>query len=246
MTSDSHLFKTQPGPGRLPLYEGKMIWQFDSHYAEPRYWVDEKEARKAVLGRTPDTSQRLDYQEYRLGFRDIASNTNERTLISSIIPPSFHGNKIPTVITHDDSGKNKISINEKLFLCGVWNSLILDHFIRQRVTTTLNFFYIYQLPVPRFQESNEIHRKVVQNSARLICISPEFNELAKSVGLGGYQAGAIDPKERVRLRAELDAIVAHLYSLTEVEFAHVLSTFPIVKEEVKQAVMKEFLKSGSA
>ncbi len=36
MTDDSHLFKTEPGPGRLPLYEGKMIWQFDAKYAEPR------------------------------------------------------------------------------------------------------------------------------------------------------------------------------------------------------------------
>jgi hypothetical protein len=28
MTNDSHLFKTEPGEGRLPLYEGKMIHQF--------------------------------------------------------------------------------------------------------------------------------------------------------------------------------------------------------------------------
>lgn len=28
MTNDSHLFKQQPGEGRLPLYEGKMIHQF--------------------------------------------------------------------------------------------------------------------------------------------------------------------------------------------------------------------------
>jgi hypothetical protein len=28
MTNDSHLFKTEPAQGRLPLYEGKMIHQF--------------------------------------------------------------------------------------------------------------------------------------------------------------------------------------------------------------------------
>ncbi len=95
MTNDSHLFKTAPGKGRLPLYEGKMIWQFDHRLAEPRYWVDEKEGRAALLGRTPDRGQKLDYEAYRLGFRDIASNTNERTLISSIIPANVYGNKIP-------------------------------------------------------------------------------------------------------------------------------------------------------
>ncbi len=29
MTNDSHLFKTEPGKGRLPLFEGKMIHQFE-------------------------------------------------------------------------------------------------------------------------------------------------------------------------------------------------------------------------
>lgn len=36
MTNDSHLFKTRPGAGRLPLFEGKMIWQYDTCYSEPR------------------------------------------------------------------------------------------------------------------------------------------------------------------------------------------------------------------
>jgi hypothetical protein len=40
--------------------------------------------------------------------------------------------------------------------------------------------------------------------------------------------------------AELDAIIAHLYGLTEPEFAHILSTFPIVPQEVKAAVLAEF------
>lgn len=34
MTSDSHLFKTTPTDH--PLYEGKMIWHFDSEIEKPR------------------------------------------------------------------------------------------------------------------------------------------------------------------------------------------------------------------
>jgi len=64
MTNDSHLFRTQPGPGRIPLYEGKMIHQFTHLFAQPRYWVDEAEGRKAVLGRKGDEGQVLDYQGY--------------------------------------------------------------------------------------------------------------------------------------------------------------------------------------
>ena len=36
------------------------------------------------------------------------------------------------------------------------------------------------------------------------------------------------PAERQTLRHELDALVAHLYGLTHDDFAHILSTFPLV------------------
>jgi hypothetical protein len=113
MTNDSHLFHTSPAPGRLPLYEGKMIWQFDSQYAEPRYWVDEQAGRKAVLGaRGTDTGQKLDYQAYRLGFRDVAASTNERTLIASIISSTFAGNTL-IISSQPSNGATQLYLMEK-------------------------------------------------------------------------------------------------------------------------------------
>jgi hypothetical protein len=38
----------------------------------------------------------------------------------------------------------------------------------------------------------------------------------------------------------MDAIIAHLYGLTEDEFAHILNTFPIVKDEVKTAALAAY------
>src|SRR5690606_37902589 len=35
MTNDSDLFETEPGSGRLPLYEGKMIHQFTHQWGDP-------------------------------------------------------------------------------------------------------------------------------------------------------------------------------------------------------------------
>jgi hypothetical protein len=35
-------------------------------------------------------------------------------------------------------------------------------------------------------------------------------------------------------------MIAHLNGITESEFAHILSTFPLVAEEVKSAAMEEF------
>ncbi|MDZ7622254.1 MAG: hypothetical protein U5O69_07730 [Candidatus Competibacteraceae bacterium] len=52
--------------------------------------------------------------------------------------------------------------------------------------------------------------------------------------------GATDPVERARLRAELDGLIAHLYGLTEAEFAHILGTFPLVAEPVKIAALNAY------
>lgn len=236
MTNDAKdLFETEPAEGRLPLYEGKMIWQFDAHYEKPRYWVGRTKGRKALLGRREDVGQWMDYQTYRLGFRDIARNTDTRTLISALIPPTFHGNKLPTVKVFDEDGNRLLDSRTQLFLCAVWNSFVIDWMLRQKVTTTINFFYLYQLPVPRFTQADPAFAPIVDRAARLICTKPEFDELARELGIGSHKSGATDPAERARLRAELDGLVAHLYGLTEAEFAHILTTFPLVAEPVKQA-----------
>ncbi len=221
MTNDSHLFKQQPGKSRLPLDEGKMIHQFTHLYAEPRYWVDEQSGRKALLGRSEtDKSQTLDYQCYRLGFRSVASSTNERSLISSIVPKSmFCGNSL--LVSQIYSEDNQVLINqaEMLFSTAVFNSFVIDYCLRQKVSTNLNMFFVYQLPIPRLTEGDRHFTDIVQRTAKLICTTPEFDELAQEVGLGSHQKGVTDETERAKLRAELDGMIAHLYGLTEEEFA---------------------------
>ncbi|HKI19240.1 MAG TPA: hypothetical protein VKA15_15245 [Isosphaeraceae bacterium] len=49
-----------------------------------------------------------------------------------------------------------------------------------------------------------------------------------------------DRTGRGQLRAELDGLIAHLYGLTESEFAHVLSTFPLVPDPVKVAAQNAY------
>ncbi|MBM4345265.1 MAG: ATP-binding protein [Deltaproteobacteria bacterium] len=240
MTNDSHLFETTPGPGKLPLFEGKMIWQFDAAWAEPRYWVDAKRGRAALGG-----GANLGSEHYRLGFCDIASSTNERSLISTVIPPAFHGNKLPTVRGVGDDGKALIDVRSQLFLCALWNSFALDAVIRMKVSSTLNFFYMYQLPVPRLRPTDTGFSSIVTRSARLICTTPAFDDLAASVGLSSHRNGATDPTERARLRAELDGLIAHLYGLSEEEFLHILGTFPLVADSTKAAAAQAFRDVGA-
>ncbi|MFN6535275.1 MAG: Eco57I restriction-modification methylase domain-containing protein [Nostoc sp. EkiNYC01] len=239
MTNDSHLFKQQPGKGRLPLYEGKMIHQFTHLYTEPRYWVDEQEGRKALLKRNEsDNGQKVDYQSYRVGFRDVARNTDNRTMIAGIIPPNiFVGN---TLIVSQQFTKQ----DELLFVVSVLNSFACDFIIRQKVTAHCNMFYVYQLPVPRLTKNDRYFNDIVQRAAKLICTTPEFDELAQEVGLGSHQQGVTDETERAKLRAELDGMVAHLYGLTEDEFSYILTTFPIVNATVKEAALSAYRNFG--
>jgi hypothetical protein len=81
---------------------------------------------------------------------------------------------------------------------------------------------------------------IVHRAAQLICTTPPFHALAKEVGLGSHNNGVTDITGRARLRADLDALVAHLYGLTEDEFAHILTTFPLVAEDIKTATLAAY------
>jgi len=49
-----------------------------------------------------------------------------------------------------------------------------------------------------------------------------------------------DPHRRQILRAEIDALVARLYNLTEAEFTHILGTFPLVDLATKQLTLATY------
>jgi hypothetical protein len=262
MTTDSHLFKTEPGPGRLPLWEGKQFHQFDANFAKPRYWLDEKAARaelmspriKAVrrelvkLGSNDEPDPgciQLNYDSYRMAFRDVAASTNERTVIATVLPPkrfcphtvSLEQVYYDVVTEQGHSSKPYLEPAERLYITSVFNSYVVDWFIRQSVTAHVSFFFVYNIPVPRLSASDPRFSPIVQRAARLICTTPEFDDLAQAVGLKSHQDGATDPTERARLRAELDGLIAHLYGLSEAEFAHILGTFPLVAEPTKIAAL---------
>lgn len=237
MSNDSRIFQTQPLPSRLPLYEGKMMHQFTHLRAEAKYWIEEQVGRTALLGRTPDTGQQLDYQQYRLAFREIARNSDERSMIAAILPPKVFANH---KLMLSDRRRSTISNAELLFCCAVLNSFVLDYTVRQRIVTSISMFIFYQLPVPRLTAADPRFAPIVERAARLICTSPEYDALAAEVGLGDHTAGVTEPAERNKLRAELDGLVAHLYGLSEEELTHILGSFPLLAAAQREAVLSAY------
>ncbi|MBI4984434.1 MAG: hypothetical protein HZC24_03575 [Rhodocyclales bacterium] len=263
MTDDSGLFHTEPAQGRLPLWEGKQFHQFDARFSEPRYWLDEAAAKDALLAPRinalrrelekrglpddPDPKRiRLDYERFRVAFRDVARNTDERTMISAILAPKHfcpHTVSLEKVFEDvvDKYGHHSIAglkDSQRLYLCALFNSFVFDWFIRKSVTAHLSFFFVNNTPVPRIIEDAPRFASIVARAARLTCTTPEFGALAKEVGMKRHQV--LNSAERARLRAELDGLVAHLYGLTEAEFAHILGTFPLVAEPVKVAALNAY------
>jgi len=234
MTNDSAAFKTSAAKGRLPLFTGRMFNQFELTSEHSGYWIDETDGRAVLLGKTPDTGQPMDYQGYRWLHRRIARSTDTRTLISTIAPPGVFTEVNSTTLKVAESGINAV---EQCYWCAAANSFVLDWLLRQSVASTLNMFYLYQLPVPRLAATDPRCASIARRVARLVCVTPAYDRLAQDVGLQSHQDGATDPAARARLRAELDGLVAHLYGLSEAEFAHILATFPLVAEPAKVAAL---------
>ena len=108
-----------------------------------------------------------------------------------------------------NSNISDISKFDELYLCSLFNSYLFDYSLRQRVTTNITMFYIYQLPVPRLSEINpnlqqdnlprpsgegmRVREKnttgqekktfdsLVERAAKLICTTEEFADLWKDV-----------------------------------------------------------------
>ena len=240
MTGDSDIYRVKPSAGSLPLFEGKMINQFTATFSKPRYWVRIKEGRRRILGTAIDSGQRIEADYYRLCFRSVARNTDERTMISAVLPPCFFGHSISAVCVTDADGNQVVSYQVQFYLCAIWNSFAVDYLIRAKVAANISFFYIYQIPVPRLDEKDAAFKLIVDRAAKLICAEAAFDDLAQQLDLGSREDAAKNPADRARLRAELDGIIANLYGLTEEEFAYILTTFPVVPEATKDAALAAF------
>jgi hypothetical protein len=118
------------------------------------------------------------------------------------------------------------------FLCGVFNSFVVNYLVRLRVTTHVTTAIVERLPIPRFDEVPDAV-EVVEIVRRLGKVRLKADATTADVASGFSRTSAL---------ARLNAIVADWYQLTEAEFRHVLGTFPLVPGEEREAALREFQK----
>jgi len=157
----------------MPLWEGKMIWHFDYDFEKPKWWVSIRDAKQ----------RQLHYTFCRPSFRGVAAATNERTLISAIVPPYVVGEVLlPFMSFH-----NHPSIRTFLYVCCVLNSYVLDFILRMKVSSRVSNFYVYQLPVPRISEDYKIFTSIVARGARLTCTSHDYSDFWNQILLKDWE-----------------------------------------------------------
>ena len=247
----------------LPLYEAKMVQAFDHRAAgvrvaennwmrqgqtedatlvdhqnpefvvQPRFWVHDQEVARVL------EDKGAAFPAF-IGFKDITSPTNHRTMIASAIPFAAVTNHFPLMLTG-------MAWRRQLCLLGNLNSFAFDCLTRQKIGgVTLNFFIVEQLPAlppdayddkcPRHQRTS-LERWISDRVLKLACTANDMIPLAEAAGFE-ERVHKWDEAERHQLRAELDAAYFLLYGFSREEMDYVLGQF--------QGIVREDAASGGA
>jgi hypothetical protein len=219
----------------LPLYEGRMVGAFDP---SEKGWVKGK-GRGAIWREIPFEHKVFepqyllaldDYEDQegvfrgnKIGFMDIGSATNTRSMYATFIGDMPCGNKVPTLLPES---RDSISIYS-LLTC--FNSFTYDYVLRCRLGgTTLNYFIIAETPLipPTRLKPTICARLAARLNLIMPCFAPQWLEMRDAYPQIGNEhwrkLWAITRHERLRLRCILDAIIAELYGLEYDDFAWIL------------------------
>jgi hypothetical protein len=121
----------------------------------------------------------------------------------------------------------------------LFNSLVLNYYLRSKISATLNMFYIYELLIPK--ASKKVRQILVEKSFQLLYANSykgQFEELGEEIGISPREINIIEE------RAEIEVIVAkELFSLTLEDWKYLISTFIYGKSETKKELDKIISKS---
>ncbi len=242
----------------LPLYESKLIHQFNHRYAtfsgvddyqtsegnaselslfdlqnpnkfvEGRYWLNEA----LLIQRFPG--------KWFLVFRDVTNASNERTVIGTIIPGRPCGHSLVLLDVSNSS--------QAVLLIAMMNSIVFDYIARQKTPGLhLNQWIWKQLPVlPSNDYTPADIDFITPRVLEMVYTAYDLKPFAEDMGYNG-EPFRWDEGRRALLRAELDAYYARLYGLTRDELRYILDpqdvygpdfpgeTFRVLKEkEIKR------------
>ena len=228
MTHDSDLFnKDNIG---WPLLQGKTVYYYNSNYCPIDRWVNVDDGETRLSKKWKKDKKELPDRMYRIVWRSIANATNERTLVSTVIPRGvFCGNSLYEAQVYQDG---QLSFDNALMsgINVVLSSFSADICIRIRGSMNVNAFMVKAVPVPR---DVELIRSLGQMALPLYD-SDEFEVFRGDI------PAISDADARFKLMAKLDSRVAIMYGLTYEDYQFVLNQFPLVDEQYKKRCLMAY------
>lgn len=249
MTKERPRFLPKPKRSALALVEGRMVHQhrfgvkgyvsgsgrravwrampIGASKLIPQFWIE--------LCNVPSLNQcRAELQ--RVGFCDIAGQTNERSLMAALIPPDvICGNKVPTILFPGDPSGERL-----LVWLAVANSIPFDWMLRRVLTTTVNYFLLQSVPMPVLVDGGLPWKRLVFAARGL-----------QELDTGGASASSLG--RMAQLRADIDTEVAIAYGIEFKELELMLQDFPILDRgqpilpgEVKSTITRDMLLATAA
>jgi hypothetical protein len=213
----------------LPLYEAKMVHQFDHRWAtyknstdsravtveekanpavvaQPRYWIDKGAVESVLL--------QSECSAWLLGWRDISRSTDERTIIAAAVPKVAVGHTLPLVCCAGGTAQ------KCLLLLANLNCLAADYAARQKVGGThITYGLLKQFPILPPQSwiddsglDGDIRSAewFLPRLLELVYTAHDLEPFARDCGFSGPPF-CWDESRRFEIRCELDAAFFHLY-----------------------------------
>ncbi|PWR02369.1 restriction endonuclease [Meridianimarinicoccus roseus] len=225
MTHGRRHFVKKAEEGCLPVIEGRMVQPHrlgckayvsgEGRSAQwrtlapglsritPQFWLPTKAASSEARRRSGMV---------RAGFCDITGQTNERSMMATIVPSGvICGNKVPTITFPNDPSEDRLYL-----WLAIVNSLPFDWLMRRVVTTTVNYFVLLSLRLPDLDKDSLPGR-------RLIALARKLRDLDTAGNTGIDQAWRI-----ASLRAEADFLVARAYGCSKDDVKLMLQDFPLL------------------
>lgn len=204
-TNDKNFFNTPKIPGEVPLWVGQNIDQF-SIVSYPNESVNKVDVGKKTGA----------FEDFRIAFRRIASATNKRTMIATLLPRNATATNSLYIQREDFD----VSLEDRIIYVSLLNSYVVDFQIRQIVSSTVLVFMVKSLVIPK--SSDLIYRQEILDIgvSLLLKNGEEYEELRELVTDNRYIE-----MDRKDLEARLNAIVALEYELSREDILILMKSF---------------------
>ena len=226
-------FNLENSRGTIPVLGGSSLNIYDPNFGPPFAVADEKIVRQHLLEKFQSASskassayhgtawkdpKKLPIDSPRISFRNVTNQTNTRTAIVCLLPPSViatHG--IPVLVR--SAGDEKA----EAFLLGIMSSRIFDWYARRWVELNFTFELLNHMPIPIYKQNDKRASKLISNSVQLAAVDSRYKLWAESCGLAEFPQLTLESKEELII--ENDALAAHLYSLSREQTTTIFRTF---------------------